>query len=406
MFTRLADSRIRVSGEQVFGELGHWRRLRDCLVDVLSWSSLKKPVAVAGSSVTSSHVRRDCSAAPLPNPIAGAIFNYSLLMYLYGSTVFGTVAWAAEQTFLGLARSEWTSVLAIIAAGIVVLVIAGLLTRRSRFWGDLVRDIGIAFIVAGVVSGLYEFSTRSVEETRSDLDAVNHLMSLFIPKPVWNEISNEVVHRPAIRKNVVINVDVSHKAPPVTGQSVSLPPGQSVMWMKYSYDLYGLEGRPVTVSVDHTLDYHPMWNKDLRLPRFDKVVVTGPNTSQSYVGEAQLNRIRIGDDSITVKVQLQPLASGKPVHVETERHELVNTPGTYYLVMRELTVNDDENQTPALDIFVTVPPDLEVDVRTFYEAHVFEHEEGKNRWTFKGTMLPGQSVGFLFALRGKARLSK
>jgi hypothetical protein len=142
-----------------------------------------------------------------------------------------------------------------------------------------------------------------------------------------------------------------------------------------------------------------MWNPDLRLPRFDKVAMKGPGIDVQYNGKDQLEKISDGPGGIKINVELLPLESNRPVHVETERHELVNTPGSYYLVVRELTANEKGSTAPAVNITIKLPPDLDADVRTYYAAHEFRRVPGINRWTFTGTMLPGQGVDLLFGVR-------
>src|SRR5205085_1257272 len=135
-------------------------------------------------------------------------------------------------------------------------------------------DIGIAFLVAGIVSIGYEYSTRNLAEWKTWLDAINRAMLEWVPENVWNEVKAQIIHRNAVRHNVQIELRLTREAPAINGKRVPLPPGQAVLWMSYGYDLYGLAPGESHIDVSHEVDYTPMWNRDLQLPRFDRVIVT------------------------------------------------------------------------------------------------------------------------------------
>lgn len=292
-----------------------------------------------------------------------------------------------------------------VAGALVVGVIALLVERRFQsgsLRAELSRDIGIAFIVAAIVSVGYEYSTRNLAERKTLLDGINRAMLAFVPENVWDEVKDQIVRRNAVRHNVEIAISLSRDAPAIDGKRIPLPPGQAVMWMSYGYDLYGLAAGESHIDVSHEVDYTPMWNPDLQLPRFDRVIVTdGEGNRTEYAGTA-LTALEDGKGGLTLKnIRLPPPNEHKPVRIVTERYELVNTPGYYYLVMRELTSRTEGSTQPTVKISIAqLPSDLEAEVVTFYAPHGFTRPDpAKNVWVFDKTLLPGQGLNLVFKVR-------
>jgi hypothetical protein len=140
---------------------------------------------------------------------------------------------------LGFPAHLWIGVAIAFIAGIAILIIR-IKVHHGTLLNELLRDIGIAFIVGGVVSLTYEYSTRSLEERSTLVDTINRAMLEFVPASVWDEVKDQIIRQHAVRRNVQIALRLSHVAPAVNGRPVAIPPGQAVLWMSYGYDLYGL----------------------------------------------------------------------------------------------------------------------------------------------------------------------
>src|SRR2546421_558998 len=90
-----------------------------------------------------------------------------------------------------LPTDVWISVvLALFLGGIVILLARWRDNRSHRLRWEVVRDIGIALFVAGVVSGVYEWSTRSVAENRKAVDLFNTINAYNVGEQVWGEIKS------------------------------------------------------------------------------------------------------------------------------------------------------------------------------------------------------------------------
>src|SRR6266404_919101 len=180
----------------------------------------------------------------------------------------------------------WIGIGGAMVVGVLALVLSYRLGSQRRLVKDLIRDIGIAFIVAVIVSVVYEFSTRSIGEHDTILQVINSTMSSFVPPSVWGEVTNEIIQRKAIRRNVQIDLELTREVVLPNGQVVPAPKGQAVLWMPYSYDLYRMSDKESQINVQHQLEYE-MRNEQLHLPRFLSVTVSGPSEHQvrTYQGD-------------------------------------------------------------------------------------------------------------------------
>jgi hypothetical protein len=299
----------------------------------------------------------------------------------------------------------WIGIGGALVIGCLALGLSHQLKSDRPLVKEFVRDIGIAFVVAVVVSVVYEFSTRSIGDRETVLETINKTLSAFVPETVWSEVKDEILHRNAIRRNVELDLVISEEAVLSDGRRVSAPKGQAIMWMSYSYDLYGMSDRESQIPIRHQLAFE-MWNQELQLPRFERVTVSGPTDADKRVYEGvELKKIDDGKGSIRLEggnsVKVPPEGSKNPARITTERYELVYVPGSYNLIMPELTAKSEFSKEPTMKINIKkIPDDLQVDVDTYYAAHNFiKPEVNKNFWTFDRTMLPGQGLSFLFRNR-------
>jgi len=126
---------------------------------------------------------------------------------------------------LGPPQSIWGYAGIAALIGLVLLLIT-IIARKPDYrlgWRELVRDIGIGFLVAAVVSVVYESSTRSVSEKERGVDIVDNLLSTFLGEDVWREIRSEVVRTPVLRRNHIIKVALLREGRLPDGQVISFP---------------------------------------------------------------------------------------------------------------------------------------------------------------------------------------
>jgi len=297
--------------------------------------------------------------------------------------------------FLGLPGQVWLSVLIACVIGVLILLLAYFFKSKEwKFWGELTRDIGIAFVVAAVVSAVYEYSTRSIAEHETLLDTINRAMKAVVPGNVWDEVRTEILHRRALRRNVRIDMKITRDAV-VGGRRIQLPPDFAVLHMSYSYDLYGIAAGQSKVEVRHELA-NEMWNDDLQLPRFESVIVREPGGERRY-DAVNLAKISPQRGVVDFDVTLPPPTSGQAVSITTDRYELVRVPGSYNLIMPELTACADRSPEPTIRVSISaLPSDVDARLDTYYPPHKFVRAGGvQNEWLFNDILLPGQGFTLL-----------
>jgi hypothetical protein len=269
-------------------------------------------------------------------------------------------------------------------------------------WRDIVKDVGIGFLVAGVVSLTYEWATRSTAERAEGLEIINKVMSGIIGPNVWQEISDETIKMPRVRRNLTIEMRLQRDWK-LHGRAVVLPKCRAVLYMKLSYDLYRVSSQEPQTPIQQAVDYE-MWDEELRLPRFESVtVITQVNPLRvetvEYRGE-KLKEISTDEKGFKLEGEHEvkfPEEARLFVRIVTERYELVDIPGNYNLTMGALTARVPENiGEHTITLTINRLDDVEPEITTNWGGHVFTHNADKSVWTFDGIMLPGQGLQVTF----------
>ncbi len=286
----------------------------------------------------------------------------------------------------------FSSLLALIV-GIFIIWVSN--SPRLRGWfrlatelrRELTRDIGIALLVAAIISLTYEWNTRVTADHRKTESIFNTVMGSIVTPEVWSELNSEVVDKQARRGDVEINIKLRRNEVLPNGDQLPAPENQAILWMEYKYDLYNLKSEYSTVDVEHGLDSH-MRNDRLNMPRFEKVAING---------EVQpLNKILQQSNIVLRGVELPSATLKRPVQISTERYEIVGLPGTYTLVLPEIVTGPIK-----VSVVEPLPEGVEIEVQTGWSLHRFEPDANKRVWTLNGIMLPGQSIIMLFKNTGR-----
>jgi hypothetical protein len=300
-------------------------------------------------------------------------------------------------------------------AGVVVIGVAHLLKnwkdtdwfKRCEKFGvwDAIRDIGIALVVAGVVSGVYEWTTRSIDENKKAVNLFNTINSYNVGEPVWSELRNVVFRAPLMRRNIQIKLRLTRNFPAADGTLTPVPAHRAILWMEYSYDLYPLTNESWDIPIQHQLDYE-MFDKTLGVPRFETIKLTKQVTqweaqTEEFSG-ANLEQLSDGKGTINLDprklkvIDLPAPNDNRPIRVLSQRYEIVSTPGQYRLTMPVLAVRGP-GEDHAINISIeTMPGDVTAEVHSFYGGLKFKPDPNKKIWTFDGVMLPGQGLNVVF----------
>lgn len=265
----------------------------------------------------------------------------------------------------------------IVLLGVALLATAARLIARESFWHEVVRDVGIAFVIAAVVSVTYETVARS-RFFRDSMEAMlTEIFGNIVQPDVWREVKDHIIRHQMIREGLDIQLELMPHADATADQMV--------LWMRFKYDLRGLHSKPgkKRLSLRHYLDDHV---KRGIFPCFDLITIGGQ--------PQPLGQIMTGE--FECKVDLD-YSGGEAVEIVTVRRELTYVPGSYYLMMTELT--------KGLALHLTDAPNniqAEVNVRPHKEK-VPLIENVPNDKDFKNTiLLPGQGIEFRFRYKEQA----
>jgi len=260
--------------------------------------------------------------------------------------------------------------------------------------GDILRDVGIAFIVAIVVTVVYEMSTRRNFEGAKMQHVLKTVLAYDVPSKVWDELNDNVLHRPVIRRkaNVILRVE----------KDSSFFSNLARLRMDYSYYLYGFSDSSF-ISIRHDVVGH-MHFRDY--PRFELVSITEPGKEPDSYDRARLEREGMLK-SFQRQIYLEPgynfaadtYDDAKAVRIETVRDEVISLPGVYPLGIPEIVEGP-------IEVTVQAPDDVEPEIDTQWGQHVFglvskqplQANYTEYKYTFTGTLLPGQTILVLFKM--------
>jgi hypothetical protein len=263
-------------------------------------------------------------------------------------------------------------------------------TNWSDVFRDILRDLGMALLVAAIVTFAYELHARSLYDRENFVSMLQSVMGKVVPPNVWREVQATVIERDRIRRDVNIRIRLLRQD--------SLPANQAVLWMEFGYYLQGLHLKDRSIEVNHVLDDY-MPDEDAGLPRFDRIIIGNEEyTPSSFLGKDEKVRVsndgnvKIDNMKATLKLNLGSQEK-PPIRIVTVRRELIYLPSMYDIVMSELTEGKitltidelPENLEPAVEFRIGHPEKITPSVG--------------NQWVFEGVMLPGQSINVRFKVK-------
>lgn len=269
----------------------------------------------------------------------------------------------------------------LVVIGTALLIVAHKNPQRLLLH-DLSRDIGIAFIVSSLVTIAYETYAR----TRFDLAKISALLDTVygsgIPPRVWERIKETLLKREVMRQNAVIHLGVL--------RDENIDADNLVLDVDLSYDLANLQSKAAEYLVVHGLDEHITAHN---LPRFMYASI-GPRSevitdSRSWSTTDEL--LSVANGSLTLKVLLRPNSEDAAVPLRIRRREVRECPGSYYLIMTEVT----DGVTVYLD---ECPADVDVEV-AIRPSEAFRHLKSGDLVLVEEPLLPGHGLEFKFTPR-------
>lgn len=269
--------------------------------------------------------------------------------------------------------------------------------KENQFpWNEVVRDFGIALIVAGVVSVVYEWSTRSAEKREHMKQVLDETLSAFIPMALWQEVQSEVLHRQVFRTNMVMDIVVYEKQynDCVTTETKQIPSNLLVFQIKISYEIKGIRRGKTKAEITQVLDQH-MFNPTLGIPKFISAnIIDTDEKNIDYIGENLKPIIKEGVLTLSNANSVKVSFDGKPAKIVSDRYELVTNPGLYTLILPDMVIPEDSKPsiTLSIDTNNVVNKNLYFNPQTWFNSsnHDFKKDSTDGKWKFGGVMLPGQ----------------
>lgn len=262
----------------------------------------------------------------------------------------------------------------ILGAGIC-FGLAYFLKDKSHFWHDVSRDVAIAFVVALVVTIIYEVYARRRYERTKFISALQLIMGEIVHPRVWEAVRNQIIERTVIRENNQITLSLE--------ETRGLVNSQMVLCIDYNYELRSLRSKSMPFEIQHYLDDHIECAKN-NLPKFERVEIGPTNYSGSKLKE------KIKNGVFSVSLSLEPRDKGS-VPMRTKRREITYVPGSYNLVMNELCAGVRIN----LD---KIPVGIVAYVRGPHASNPVPLQVGPTLNDFHDKiLLPGQGFEFRFA---------
>lgn len=281
----------------------------------------------------------------------------------------------------------------IVLAGLGFTAASALLARAAG-WKDgvvreLLKDTGIALVTAAVVTVLFD---RAME-----IRKVSDMFALVFGKDVGESVvtaaRSAVFKRPYIRENADYIFTVRRDA--------GLPPDQALITLRVSYYVYALPDGNRNFQFEQELENYHIRGRDALggdLPRFDFVSIDG----ETVEGD-ELRRLSVAGKFTAAKaVTLNPWPTSESAttprelqgkRITAQRTEIVDIPGSYSLVLSELTKGIRVH-------IVDQPEGVEVTMKDWFTARGLKFEqEGKKEQYHAGVLLPGQGIHLRLSLK-------
>lgn len=205
--------------------------------------------------------------------------------------------------------------------GVVAIALGvGLIYAAARFKAhdtthDVLNEFGIAIVIAAVVTLMYETYARKALASESMTKVFEVVMGDVFDNRLWAEMRTQLLEKAAIRRAFSVRISLEPDS--------RLGNTRAVLWVAISYRVDALRSQTDKVKIYHYLD-HFMRDDNTKLPRFTDI----------SVGSEVIDPRKI-DVEFERELSLKEWPAGVPIIVE--RREIVYMPGSYNLIMSDLT---------------------------------------------------------------------
>jgi hypothetical protein len=200
-------------------------------------------------------------------------------------------------------------------------------------WHHLIRDVGIAFLVSALVTGSYEGYLRQKVDLEKLESVLRTVAGSSIPVTVWQQIQLSLLARKVIRRQMRLKVAI------IRSKAV---PALCELEYTLGYQLVSLsKEHTLPYRIEHVLDAH-LATEGVQKPIFRSFKI-GSETYGIDNGTPDKadEKLTVTGERLHYDAELAPvrdaMANGAGIGVSVTRNEVRNAPGSYMLIMSELT---------------------------------------------------------------------
>jgi hypothetical protein len=267
----------------------------------------------------------------------------------------------------------WQSTILILLVGIALIIIsftgASLDFMKSHI--SWIREVGIAFLIASLVTYSYESRARQEFADATVNRVLEIVMGDIVDTKIWKEMREQILEKEGVRRNATVRFRLYRPG--------GMESGRCVLGVTLEYRLGCLRSRTRDLVVKHFVDSF-MADPVLGLPRLDRVEIDGMTEPLP--------------DVTAFEKTIAASRDKDPVLILVERREIVYFPGAYNFLMSELT----ELEQISLH---EVPDDVKVTVNCFMKPLLLTV---KNAIKLDRFLLPNQSIEVRFERKDQAAL--
>jgi hypothetical protein len=274
-----------------------------------------------------------------------------------------------EKTSLGERIHKYKYFGHVAAAMVVGLVLIYVATRFKAHatTHDVLREFGIAIVIASIVTLMYETYAREVLAQETMAKVVESVMGDMFDAQLWEEMRRQLLQKTVVRREGIVRLSLEPHA--------KLSNGQTVLWVSLTYRVHELRTKSKTIHIRHSLDTF-MTRKDLDLPRFTRI----------QIGDRVLDPRTLIEGRLDIDSPADSSRYGTNVLIE--RREIVHLPGAYHLIMSELTFLEQ--------IFIQDVPD-DVAVTVNWTLDPAQAVPANNGCKIKRLLMPGHAIEVRFS---------
>jgi hypothetical protein len=250
----------------------------------------------------------------------------------------------------------------------VALIYAAARFKQHETTHDVLNEFGIAIVIAAVVTLMYETYARKALASESMTKVFEVIMKDVFDNRLWTEMREQLLEKAAIRRAFSVRISLEEDS--------RLGANRAVLWVAVTYRVDALRSKTEKVKIYHYLD-HFMRDSNTKFPRFTDI----------SVGSDVIDPRQISDE-FERDVFLKDWPGGVPIIVE--RREIVYVPGSYNLIMSDLTEVEMIRVESLLD---------DVDVDIYWTLQKPLRIKAFNACRINRMFLPGHAIEFRFNRR-------